>query len=85
MGLDKKGVVKGGDEMFFMRLGVLRLRQRWIEREVSKSLTGTVVMGIAMGGFVLGVLASRFLLLEEGLVRGMGECLEVVRVVEVVS
>jgi len=42
-----------------MKIGVLRLRQRWIDREVSPSLTAAVAVGLVGCGFVLGVLASR--------------------------
>jgi hypothetical protein len=44
-----------------MRLGVLRLRQRWIDREVSSSLTGVVVAALVGGGFVAGFLCARML------------------------
>ncbi|KAK5658699.1 hypothetical protein OQA88_1508 [Cercophora sp. LCS_1] len=57
---DLNGVVDGAEELFYMRLGVLRLRQRWIDREVSSSLTVAVALGIAAGGFVAGVLVSRW-------------------------
>ncbi len=48
-------------ELFYMRIGTLRLRQRWLDREISASLTAAVSLGIAMGGFVAGVLCSRAL------------------------
>ncbi len=56
--LDKNGVAEK-EELFYLRLGVLRLRQRWIDREVSPSLTAVVALGIAAGGFAVGFLASR--------------------------
>jgi len=56
--LDAQGVVDK-KELFFMRIGTLRLRQRWIDREISPSLTGAVALGIAIGGFALGVLSTR--------------------------
>lgn len=37
-----------------MRVGRFRLRQRWIDREVSRSLTGAVMVLIWVAGFVLG-------------------------------
>ncbi|KAK1837252.1 hypothetical protein QBC39DRAFT_246508, partial [Podospora conica] len=43
-------------EIFFLRLGVLRLRQRWIGREVSTSLTAAAAAALVGGGFVAGVL-----------------------------
>ena len=48
-------------ELFYLRIGTLRLRQRWIDREVSPSLTAGVALGIAAGGFVLGYLAQSWL------------------------
>ncbi len=47
--------------MFYVRLGILRLRQRWIDREVSPSLTAAAAFAIAAGGFVIGFLTSRCL------------------------
>lgn len=49
------------EELFFMRIGTLRLRQRWLDREVSPSLTGAAVVGIAAAGLVAGFMASRVL------------------------
>ncbi|KZL85680.1 hypothetical protein CI238_11797, partial [Colletotrichum incanum] len=49
------------DEMFHMRLGRFSFRQRWIDREVSESLTMVVGFCIAAGGFVAGFAASRWL------------------------
>jgi len=43
-----------------MRIGTLRFRQRWLDREVSESLTNAVAMGLVGGGFLLGILASRW-------------------------
>ncbi|KAH8881271.1 hypothetical protein GQ53DRAFT_773507 [Thozetella sp. PMI_491] len=57
---DNSGVAEKA-EMFYMRLGTLHLRQRWIDREVSPSLTATIAFAIAAGGFVLGFLTSRCL------------------------
>lgn len=48
------------DEIFFMRIGVLRLRQRWVGREVSPSLTAAVAAVLVGGGFVLGGLVGRW-------------------------
>ncbi|KAK4190485.1 hypothetical protein QBC35DRAFT_377805, partial [Podospora australis] len=48
------------EEMFYMRIGRFSLRQTWLEREVSASLTATVVCLIALAGFVAGFLASRW-------------------------
>ena len=55
--VDTDGVV-AVDELFHMRIGVLRLRQRWLEREVSPSLTAAAAAGLAAAGFALGVLAA---------------------------
>jgi len=44
-----------------MRLGVLRLRQRWVDREVSPSLTRAVMAALVGGGFVAGFVCSRML------------------------
>lgn len=49
------------DEMFHMRLGKFSFRQRWIDREISPSLTAAVMFSIAAGGFVAGFAASRLL------------------------
>lgn len=48
----------GKEELLYMRLGVLRLRQRWVDREVSESLTVVVGLGLMMSGFVMGVVAG---------------------------
>ncbi|KAK3900308.1 hypothetical protein C8A05DRAFT_36072, partial [Staphylotrichum tortipilum] len=37
-------------ELFYMRIGRFSLRQRWIDRETSASLTGVVVMVVALVG-----------------------------------
>ncbi|KAL1862521.1 hypothetical protein VTK73DRAFT_6754 [Phialemonium thermophilum] len=58
--LDADGVARK-EELFYLRLGTLRLRQRWIDREVSESLTAMVAFGMALGGFVLGFVTSRVL------------------------
>ncbi|KAK2039100.1 hypothetical protein LZ31DRAFT_599096 [Colletotrichum somersetense] len=49
------------EEIFHMRIGRFRFRQRWIEREVSESLTVAVAFCIAAAGFVAGLAASRLL------------------------
>ncbi|KAK1597919.1 uncharacterized protein LY79DRAFT_666267 [Colletotrichum navitas] len=49
------------EEIFHMRIGRFRFRQRWIEREVSESLTAAVAFCIAVGGFVAGLAASQCL------------------------
>jgi hypothetical protein len=46
-------------ELFFMRLGTLHLRQRWIDREISPSLTGALMAALVGGGFVAGFLCAR--------------------------
>jgi hypothetical protein len=46
-------------ELFYMRLGRLSFRQRWIKREVSPSLTAVVALLIALGGFLLGFVVGR--------------------------
>lgn len=56
---DGRGVVEC-EEIFFMRIGVLRLRQRWVWGEVSPSLTAAVAGVLLGGGFVLGVLVGRW-------------------------
>jgi hypothetical protein len=48
------GVVDEYAELFYMRVGRFSFRQRWIDREVSPSLTAVAVLLIAFGGFVLG-------------------------------
>lgn len=40
--------------MCYMRLGKLRFRQHWIQREVSESLTAAVVFGVSGLGIFLG-------------------------------
>ena len=47
------------EEMFFIRIGRFSFRQRWIDREISPSLTGAAVVGIAAAGFVAGLVTSR--------------------------
>ncbi len=44
-----------------MRIGTLSFRQRWIDREVSPSLTAVAVLLIALGGFIAGVVVGRWL------------------------
>ncbi|EAA34935.2 hypothetical protein GE21DRAFT_1108 [Neurospora crassa] len=46
------------DELFHLRLGRLRLHQRWLDHDVSPSLTAAVAVLIGMGGFLCGVLVS---------------------------
>ncbi|KAJ0311954.1 hypothetical protein COL516b_001017 [Colletotrichum fioriniae] len=48
-------------EMFHMRLGKFSFRQRWIDREVSESLTVAIGVSLVVGGFVTGFAASRWL------------------------
>jgi len=52
-------------ELFYMRIGTLSFRQKWLDREISPSLTATLAIGIAAGGFVLGWLASSLVRREE--------------------
>ncbi|KAK7416303.1 hypothetical protein QQZ08_012045 [Neonectria magnoliae] len=47
------------EELFFMRLGTMRFRQQWLQREVSPSLTTSVMLVIGVAGFVLGFISSR--------------------------
>lgn len=47
------------EEIFHMRIGKFSFRQRWIDRQVSPSLTYAVATCIALAGFVLGVMAGR--------------------------
>lgn len=49
------------EEMFHMRVGKLRFRKTWMDHDVSPSLTAAVMFSIAMGGFVAGFAASRWL------------------------
>lgn len=42
-----------------MHVGTLSLRQKWADREVSKSLTAVVICAIAVAGFLAGVLATK--------------------------
>lgn len=49
------------EELFFMRLGTLRLRQTWLDREVSASLTASVMLAIGAAGFLLGFVSSRLI------------------------
>jgi hypothetical protein len=63
-----------------MRVGRLSFRQRWIDPEVSPSLTAVAVLLIAFGGFVLGFVAGRADVLSfplyaggGGLASGLGE------------
>ena len=35
------------------------MRQRWVDREVSKSLTATVLCGVVLLSFLAGILATR--------------------------
>src|SRR5690242_14383097 len=57
---NRAGVVDEYAELFYMRIGRFSFRQRWIDREVSSSLTAAVVLVIALGGFVLGFVAGRW-------------------------
>jgi len=50
--------VSSAQEIFHMRIGVLKLRQKWLDREVSPSLTLTVGIALVMGGFVMGVVVG---------------------------
>ncbi|TLS24743.1 hypothetical protein PpBr36_08957 [Pyricularia pennisetigena] len=45
-------------ELYHMRIGRLRLGRRWIERDVSASLTATAVAAVAAAGFALGLLVA---------------------------
>ncbi|CAM1507108.1 Fc.00g067490.m01.CDS01 [Cosmosporella sp. VM-42] len=49
------------EELFFMRIGVISFRQKWLDREVSSSLTATVMFGIGVAGFLAGFMSSRLL------------------------
>jgi hypothetical protein len=67
-------------ELFYMQVGRLSFRQRWIDREVSPSLTAVAVLFIAFGGFVLGFVAGRADMVsfslyagDGGLASGLGE------------
>ncbi|KAI5466754.1 hypothetical protein BGZ63DRAFT_430125 [Mariannaea sp. PMI_226] len=48
------------EELFFMRLGTMKFRQKWLQREVSASLTVSVMLVIGAAGFILGFASSRF-------------------------
>ncbi|KAK4148533.1 hypothetical protein C8A00DRAFT_19649, partial [Chaetomidium leptoderma] len=58
---NRAGVVDEYAELFYMRVGRFSFRQRWVDREVSPSLTAAAVLLIALGGFVLGFVAGRWL------------------------
>lgn len=60
-------------ELFYMRLGTLKLRQRWVDREVSESLTIAVATGLLTLGFVVGLVVGRLstTALPRGDARGM--------------
>ncbi|KAF6843519.1 hypothetical protein CMUS01_02005 [Colletotrichum musicola] len=49
------------EEMFHMHVGTLDFRKRWLDHDVSPSLTAAAMFSIAMGGFVAGFAASRWL------------------------
>ncbi|KAF7550447.1 hypothetical protein G7Z17_g5699 [Cylindrodendrum hubeiense] len=49
------------EELFFMRLGTIRLRQHWLQREVSASLTASFMLVIGAAGFLLGFVSSRLI------------------------
>jgi hypothetical protein len=55
-----------------MRVGRLSFRQRWIDREVSPSLTAVAVLLIALGGFVLGFVAGSTDVVSFPLYAGVG-------------
>jgi hypothetical protein len=58
----RDGVVLGAGEyaeLFYMRIGRLSFRQRWIDRQVSPSLTAAVGLLLALGGFMLGFVVGR--------------------------
>ncbi|KAK1776167.1 hypothetical protein QBC45DRAFT_381802 [Copromyces sp. CBS 386.78] len=46
------------NELFYLRLGTLRFRQRWLDRDVSPSLTAAVALLIGFVGFLCGVAVS---------------------------
>lgn len=46
-------------ELFHVHVGTLQLRQRWVDREVSKSLTAAVLCGVVLVSFLVGILATR--------------------------
>ncbi|KAK3984126.1 hypothetical protein QBC44DRAFT_221832, partial [Cladorrhinum sp. PSN332] len=54
------GNVQEPSELFYMRIGELSFRQAWIEREVSQSLTWTVMLLIGLAGVLVGVGISRW-------------------------
>jgi len=40
--------------MCYIRMGTFSFRQKWLDREVSQSLTGVVVLGVLAMGMVVG-------------------------------
>lgn len=58
---DEDGCRSVANELFYMRLGRMKLSRRWDERSVSARLTALVVMGIASVGFAGGLLVGRVL------------------------
>ncbi|KAK4181678.1 hypothetical protein QBC36DRAFT_174585, partial [Triangularia setosa] len=59
---DLFGVVYGykRKEMFYMRIGQMSFRQKWVEREVSSSLTLAVCLLILVLGMVIGFVVGKW-------------------------
>ncbi|KAJ2903317.1 hypothetical protein MKZ38_010068 [Zalerion maritima] len=53
------GTAMDKEELFHMRLGRLKLRQKWIDREISSSLTLSVMIGLVVLGFISGFLTAK--------------------------
>ncbi|KEZ44158.1 hypothetical protein SAPIO_CDS3082 [Scedosporium apiospermum] len=50
-------------ELFHAHIGTIQLRQHWLQREISPSLTAAVMVLLVTGGFFLGVLAPHLVAL----------------------
>lgn len=48
------GAVTEVFDMCYIRMGTFSFRQKWLDREVSQSLTGVVVLGVLGIGMVVG-------------------------------
>jgi hypothetical protein len=44
--------------MCYIRMGTFSFKQKWLDREVSQSLTGVVVLGVLGMGMVIGFLVG---------------------------
>ncbi|KAM5383698.1 hypothetical protein ACJZ2D_001935 [Fusarium nematophilum] len=49
------------EELFFLRLGTMRFRQKWLDGEVSPSLTASLMLVIGVAGFAIGFLSCKLM------------------------